>query len=294
VRLIACHSCHTQYDVTQVVEKQVTCRCGESIENRDLEGIDVKVHRCGSCGAQVGSDAEQCDFCGSAIVRDQGSLSLICPECFGRNKEEARFCTACGVSFSPEQVQVEGVELPCPCCGGLMPVRQIGGVAINECPECNGVWASEEKFDLLVNRAVESTRSTDPEKLNRIKPRVKGSNPLHQQVRYRKCPECDAFMQRRNFRKTSGVILDRCSQHGTWLDADELERIGGFILSGGRPVAQRFMDEIEEHDSWSQPARPMPMRMNTDTTGSRVLFGDTQPERSLAGTFLRVLAELLD
>ena len=42
-------------------------------------------------------------------------------------------------------------------------------------------------------------------------------------------------MLRRNFRKSSGVILDVCGEHGTWLDADELEQITGFILSGGTP-----------------------------------------------------------
>jgi Zn-finger nucleic acid-binding protein len=30
----------------------------------------------------------------------------------------------------------------------------------------------------------------------------------------------------------SGVILDVCRDHGTWLDSDELERVVGFILSG--------------------------------------------------------------
>ena len=40
-------------------------------------------------------------------------------------------------------------------------------------------------------------------------------------------------MQRKNFRRTSGVIIDCCHTHGTWLDADELEQIAGFILSGG-------------------------------------------------------------
>jgi hypothetical protein len=42
-------------------------------------------------------------------------------------------------------------------------------------------------------------------------------------------------MLRRNFRRSSGVILDVCAEHGSWLDADELEQITGFILSGGQP-----------------------------------------------------------
>ena len=41
-------------------------------------------------------------------------------------------------------------------------------------------------------------------------------------------------MLRRNYRKSSGVIVDVCNEHGTWLDADELEQIAGFLLSGGR------------------------------------------------------------
>jgi Zn-finger nucleic acid-binding protein len=39
-------------------------------------------------------------------------------------------------------------------------------------------------------------------------------------------------MARRNYRKKSGIIIDTCSEHGIWLDADELEQIAGFILSG--------------------------------------------------------------
>ena len=39
-------------------------------------------------------------------------------------------------------------------------------------------------------------------------------------------------MNRRNYRKRSGIIIDVCRSCGTWLDADELEAIAGFILEG--------------------------------------------------------------
>ena len=64
---------------------------------------------------------------------------------------------------------------------------------------------------------------------------MKGANPAAQRVEYRRCPSCGVQMLRKNFRKSSGVILDVCREHGTWLDADELEQITGFILSGGAP-----------------------------------------------------------
>jgi Zn-finger nucleic acid-binding protein len=245
VRLVACSNCHTQYDVTDVADERFACRCGETVANQALEGVDAAVHRCGSCGAQVASDAPGCTYCGAEIIRDDSELSLICPECHGRNAEASRFCTGCGVAFAPEPVKVEGYELPCPACGCLMPPRSIGGIGINECGTCNGIWAPMDRLDQLINRAIEAQRAGNVAPAETHRPRVRGANPASQGVAYRKCPECEAFMQRRNFRKTSGVIIDRCRNHGTWLDADELEQITGFVLTGGNPVADAMMQDAD-------------------------------------------------
>ena len=146
MRLVACSNCHTQFDVTNVVAESFPCRCGASVENRSLEAVDAKIHRCGSCGAIVDAEVERCDYCGSTIERDPGKLSLICPECYARCSEDARFCTACGVAFRPEEVRVEGHELPCPVCDVLMPPHQIGGIGLNECRSCNGLWVAGEEL----------------------------------------------------------------------------------------------------------------------------------------------------
>jgi len=233
VRLVACSNCHTQYDVTGVTAKTIPCRCGEELDSTPLQSRDAGIHRCGSCGAGVSIDAPNCEFCGSEIVRDPDKLSLICPECFARCADDSRFCTACGVGFSPEPLRVDGYELPCPVCSTLMPPRQVGGAGVNECLSCHGLWTPGESFDALVARAIEARENANPAELQVLKPRVTGANPAGQQVLYRKCPECDGYMQRRNFRKKSGVIIDSCPSHGIWLDADELEQIAGFILSGG-------------------------------------------------------------
>jgi Zn-finger nucleic acid-binding protein len=243
VRLIACQNCHTQYDVTDVHAERISCRCGESVANVSAPGVDAEVHRCGSCGATLAGDAEGCTYCGSEVVRDGRNLSLICPECHGRNADNSRFCTACGVLFAPEAVKPEGYEVPCPVCTSLMPPRQIGGIGINECSSCNGIWTPEDRFEQLIGRAIEARRGSDPALRAEFEPRMRGSNPAAQKVAYRKCPECDAFMQRRNFRRSSGVIVDRCNKHGTWLDADELEQITGFLMSGGNPEASALLEE---------------------------------------------------
>ncbi len=285
MRLVACSSCHTQYDVTDVATETFPCRCGETVENRDLKAVDATVHRCGSCGAMIGAEAERCDYCGSAIVRDPGRLSLICPECFARCAEDSRFCTACGVAFRPEAVKVEGFELPCPACEVLMPPHQVGGVGLNECRQCNGLWVPREGFDVLLSRAVEARRNAGPEELLRLEPRVTGSNPASQRVQYRRCPECNTHMQRRNFQKSSGVIIDCCKQHGTWLDADELEQIAGFILSGGTPSPT--LTEV--------PESPRPSAWSTRTSHHvRFERGYGDRDENVAFTLLRIFSRLLD
>jgi len=286
VRLVACSNCHTQYDVTDVAVESFACRCGETVANQDLKAVDAKIHRCGSCGAIVDSEAAGCEYCGSDIVRDPGKLSLICPECYARCHEKARFCTACGVSFRPEQVRIEGHEQPCPVCEVLMPAQQIGGIGLNECLECHGLWVPGESFDLLVSRAIESQRNARPEELLARKPRAKGANPASQSVAYRRCPECQAYMQRRNFQKSSGVIVDRCVEHGSWLDADELEQIAGFILSGGAPSPV-----LREPSSAEQRAKAAFARATAGRTRESRRGEDL--DAGAAGSFLKLLTRLL-
>ncbi|TLD41133.1 MAG: hypothetical protein JETT_2598 [Candidatus Jettenia ecosi] len=52
-------------------------------------------------------------------------------------------------------------------------------------------------------------------------------------VRYIPCPLCKKLMQRKNWGTHSGIIVDTCYEHGTWYDAEELEKIREFIMRGG-------------------------------------------------------------
>jgi Zn-finger nucleic acid-binding protein len=246
VQLVACPVCHSQYDVSQVITERVSCRCGEAIEIRELRAVDAVIARCGSCGAQVQPAAQSCTYCDSAIVRDPDKLSLICPECFARNADQSRFCVACGVAFAPQPLPCDGRELPCPACDTRMPPSQVAGIAVNECPGCHGIWVAGDHFDALVKRAAKRREERSP---TADAPRHARGNPLERGVRYRRCPECDQFMLRSNYKRSSGVILDECRAHGTWLDADELEQVAGFILAGGRTSAMLEAEHAEAERS---------------------------------------------
>ena len=67
-------------------------------------------------------------------------------------------------------------------------------------------------------------------------------------IQYRKCPSCDAPMNRSNFGKTSGVIVDSCSRHGIWLDAGEPKLLANF-LQGHRAPPHKAKGRKEEQCS---------------------------------------------
>jgi Zn-finger nucleic acid-binding protein len=71
------------------------------------------------------------------------------------------------------------------------------------------------------------------------------------EIEYRKCPECGGAMQRKNFGRRSGVVVDWCGSHGTWLDPHEMEDIAAFVLEGG--LSLRNARPGEER-GWSLPA----------------------------------------
>jgi Zn-finger nucleic acid-binding protein len=54
-------------------------------------------------------------------------------------------------------------------------------------------------------------------------------------------------MNRVNFARCSGVVVDVCKGHGTWFDRNELQRIIDFIRGGGLTVSRsREKRELEE------------------------------------------------
>lgn len=77
--------------------------------------------------------------------------------------------------------------------------------------------------------------------------------PTLDEVRYLPCPQCHSQMNRTNFGKVSGVIVDVCRAHGTWFDGGELTRAVAFAASGGLAKA-RQREELERKAAVSKRA----------------------------------------
>ena len=118
----------------------------------------------------------------------------------------------------------------------------IGSTAVRECEQCLGLWLDASSFEkLCADREQQSvvlgTASRAPTAA------VQETN----KVRYVPCPECSQLMNRINFARCSGVIVDLCKGHGAWFDRDELSRIVEFIRGGGLETARaREKEEIKE------------------------------------------------
>lgn len=231
MRLVVCPACKTHLDVTGVEAGSVECPCGTSVAAVEQDGVEATVRRCAGCGASLDERATACGYCQSPIVREPQRLTLVCPECLARNPETGRYCTGCGAEFLPQAPLASSAPKRCPACAETLVSQRVREVWLLACSWCDGLWAPVGSFDGLVRRVGEQDpkdASSGLGKREADKPRT-----FDGVVVYRRCPECGERMVRKNFGRTSGVIVDWCGRHGTWFDADELERVAEFIAAGG-------------------------------------------------------------
>jgi len=133
----------------------------------------------------------------------------------------------------------------CPRCGTAMEAREIGDFSVTSCPRCSGFFVPSEVFEMMQDtsgRVVVSNAGLHREPL---KPEG--------EVRYVRCPVCRKMMNRVNFARISGVIVDACRQHGIWFDPGELEKIMEFVAAGGLQKARKA--EVEQLKAEEQIAR---------------------------------------
>jgi Zn-finger nucleic acid-binding protein len=107
---------------------------------------------------------------------------------------------------------------------------------------------------------------------------------------YRKCPVCETVMNRRNFGKRSGVIVDTCREHGHWFDAHELDRILRWIRQGGEEtVRRRAQDEARHRERLKRYERELP---GSDPATRRPAGLDRSPGDGLLEGLMRAVLDI--
>ena len=153
---------------------------------------------------------KRCAHCG----RDINERLLICPFCGGESFSDT------GQPFPPQ----------CPRCLKALDVYTKDSEEYGICPRCGGLWLDRGEF----RRA---TRESDVYRKENLDSQS-FHPPLPEAIAYIPCVRCHKMMNRKNFARISGVVIDECGRHGVWLDAGELEKIRLFIADGGLERAQ--------------------------------------------------------
>lgn len=218
--------------------------------------MEAATFRCPSCGAAVGEDDIQCPYCRSQLA------TVACPGCFGLVSLRAQHCSHCGAAI---QVQAESASTQgCPECRIPLTTSAVGGAQLEQCHRCGGLWLGLKAFEQIA-----ADREARGEILGAL-PGEAGKGPVFETtVRYRPCPTCGKFMNRINYARISGVVLDTCKEHGLWFDRDELRRVLAFIEKGGLDKARvKQIQDLEDRKRLATIAPPAPADWSEPETPS--------------------------
>ena len=117
-----------------------------------------------------------CPRCFSELVPEKFSKGMWkveidrCKSCSGIYLDKGELMTLTGNRplhhLTTKHLGVDSdSEILCPGCGSLMDDEHPGGVEIDVCLQCNGVWLDKRELDLLKEIDPSSMKALSPEKL---------------------------------------------------------------------------------------------------------------------------------
>lgn len=159
----------------------------------------------------------------------------------------------------------------------------LGATSIRECERCIGLWVDVPSFEKIC-----ADREHQAAVLGAASPEPAKAVQEADKVRYVPCPECQQLMNRINFARCSGVVVDICKGHGTWFDREELSRIVEFIRRGGLDAARS-----REKAALEEERRQLEQLTLKRRSSSILQYADSDDERQTgiasAGSLLKHL-----
>lgn len=172
-------------------------------------------------------------------------MTTTCPSCGKPTSAKALRCVHCGGSIVATTTRGQHQAVVCPRCGDGTDVVRLGALELDLCRGCGGLWFDRGELEQLRHAA------TDVVTANQV---VEALKVLQQHKRsvdvssYLDCPVCGQGMARKNYRDVSGIMLDRCTSHGTFLDRDEAVRLIELIRDGGEQALTERASRHERED----------------------------------------------
>jgi len=219
---------------------------------------------------------------------------MKCVSCGGALQSPMNFCPYCGVRQDIDLRQLHfrdlsetGSEMPCPQCERPLNVIEVGTtppMTIERCGGCFGIFFNPGELEAVLHHQTEDAVRFDGLMLAQ----VASDFQRRREVTYRKCPMCLEPMSHVNFGGRSGVIVDRCMEHGLWLSGGDLRRLAEWWRAGGKLI--HGAHEANRVGKMFNPPKPKRPAGSIEPPGT--LEEWVAKERSGGWTALEILGDL--
>ncbi len=178
---------------------------------------------CANCSAPLPPNSIQCEYCGSRNDTDLKGVHYYTTHA----TESARACPRCSLSLRTIDLKLDGRFL------------------IERCDRCLGLFFDPGELEALLEATVTNVFAIDRSRLDQISTMRSAAYG----VTYIKCPVCGKHMNRVNFGTRSGGVVDRCKEHGVWLDGGELRHLFEWMKAGGKLLARERQEQRKQEEA---------------------------------------------
>ncbi len=183
--------------------------------------------RCSNCNAPLPPGSLMCAYCGNRTDVDLKGINYYTTH----DSDSPRTCPRCNVRLQTIDVKLNGRFL------------------VERCETCLGLFFDPGELETLLEAAVSNVFEIDRAGLEAINEQRKVNQ---YPISYIKCPVCSQLMNRVNFGAKSGVVVDRCKQHGVWLDGGELRQLMEWMKLGGQLLEQERQQQQHREEEQRQ------------------------------------------
>jgi Zn-finger nucleic acid-binding protein len=172
----------------------------------------------------------QCDYCGSRNDIDLKGVHYYTTH----EAESERICPRCGIRLETIDLKIEGRFL------------------IERCEQCLGLFFDPGELEAVLQATVSNVFNVNRGQLDNINATMRANE---YGTTYIKCPVCTKLMNHVNFGAKSGVIVDRCKEHGVWLDGGELRHLFEWMKMGGQILDQEKQEQRKKEEAEQEQKR---------------------------------------
>ncbi|MFZ3209075.1 MAG: zf-TFIIB domain-containing protein [Geobacteraceae bacterium] len=197
------------------------------ISSNLFEPTGGNVANCSNCSATLLPNSIQCEYCGSRNDIDLKGINYYT----ANETESERICPRCKIGLITIDLKMNGKFL------------------IERCDECLGLFFDPGELEALLEATVSNVFFINRSQLDNINSTKRSGD---YGVSYINCPICSKLMNRVNFGTKSGVIVDRCKDHGVWLDGGELRHLFEWMKAGGKLLQQEREEQLKKIEEQEQ------------------------------------------